>query len=269
MNSGNGESGMGNGDVDSSPDILGGAPPHVQHAPEPAADHHHPDAPPGGNPAVTRRRALTILGLLPLAGAASSLGAQQQGQQQQGRQGHATPNQPTQPPKPAQGAPKLGFLTRAEFRTVRVLADDVIPKDGRSGSATDAGVPEFIDFNLAVPETSEDTRVQFRGGLRWMDTESRRRFGVAYAAASRVQRHAILDDIAYPDRVKPEFRHGSTFFIRFRDMCASGFFSSAMGHQDLKWMGNTFNPSWEGCPPEALKKLGVTYDVMTTRVPVE
>ena len=29
---------------------------------------------------------------------------------------------------------------------MRVLADLIIPKDERSGSATDAGVPEFMDF---------------------------------------------------------------------------------------------------------------------------
>jgi hypothetical protein len=153
------------------------------------------------------------------------------------------------------------------MRTVRVLADDVLPKDARSGSATDAGVPEFMDFNLSVPETDEATRVAWRGGLRWIDTESKRRFGVAYASATRAQRHQILDDIAYPDRVKPEHRHGSTFFLRFRDLCASGFFSSAMGFRDLQWQGNAFNPKWEGCPPAALEKLGVSYDVMTSRVP--
>jgi hypothetical protein len=207
--------------------------------------------------------------MLPLAGAASALGAQQTGTQQGTRQGHATPNQPTQPPRPAQNTPKLAFFTRAELRTVRVLADDVIPKDARSGSATDAGVPEFMDFNLAAPETDEATRVAWRGGLRWLDTESRRRFHVAYATAKKAQRTAILDDIAYPDKVTPAMRPGNAFFMRFRDMCASGFFSSAIGHQDLKWMGNTFNPNWNGCPQAALDKLGVTYDVMTSRVPIE
>jgi gluconate 2-dehydrogenase gamma chain len=257
--------------VEDDSGILWGAPPENEGTADPSPDHHHPAAPEGGiappSP-IGRRRALQVLGLSALA--ATSLGAQQAGQQQQPRQGHATPNQPTQPPRAEPGSqPKLAFLTRAEFRTVGVLANDIIPKDARSGSATDAGVPAFMDFNLSVPETDENTRVQFRGGLRWLDTESRRRFNVPYARASQVQRRQILDDIAYPDKVKPEFRHGSTFFVRFRDMVASGFFSSAMGHQDLKWMGNTFNPKWDGCPPAALQKLGVTYDVMTSRVPVQ
>lgn len=269
-------------DVATGLHTMGGPPQHHDSA-EPPAGHHRPSAPigewtaastaestPDASPAtgpVSRRRALQVLGMLPLAGALSSaLGAQQAGTGgQQSQQGHATPNPPTQAPQPARNTPRLAFFTRAELRTVRVLADDVIPKDARSGSATEAGVPEFIDFNLSVPETDEATRVAWRGGLRWLDTETRRRHAVAYAAATRAQRHAILDDIAHPDKVRPELRHGSTFFLRARDMIASGFFSSAMGHRDLRWQGNTFNPAWNGCPPEALQKLGVDYDMMTPR----
>ena len=39
-------------------------------------------------------------------------------------------------------------FTAHEWDTVRVLVDLIIPKDERSGSATDAGVPEFMDFML-------------------------------------------------------------------------------------------------------------------------
>ena len=252
-----------------------GAPPQNQYAPEPLGGHHQSSAPVGETIGpVSRRRALQVLGFLPLA--AAGLAAQQQ---QQGtgtgtaghpaQSGHATPNPPAQPGQPAKNTPKAAFFTAREMRTVRVLANDIIPKDGRSGSATDAGVPEFIDFNLSVPETDENTRTAWRGGLRWLDTESKKRHGVAYASATTAQRHAILDDIAYPDKVTPELRPGSAFFMRARDMVASGFFSSAIGFQDLKWMGNTFNPNWNGCPQPALDKLGVSYDVMTSRVPVQ
>jgi hypothetical protein len=52
---------------------------------------------------------------------------------------------------------------------------------------------------------------------------------------------------------------GVSFFNRFRDLTASGFWSSAMGVKDLKYQGNTIVSEWKGCPPAALKKLGVTY----------
>jgi hypothetical protein len=61
-------------------------------------------------------------------------------------------------------------------------------------------------------------------------------------------------------------RYGVTFFNRFRDMTASGFFSSAMGWKDVQYVGNVFNPAYDGCPPAALQKLGVSYDLMQTRV---
>ncbi|HEX4934579.1 MAG TPA: hypothetical protein VFV33_15425, partial [Gemmatimonadaceae bacterium] len=99
-----------------------GAPPDNDVGAEPPAVHHHSTAPAGEGtapPPIGRRRALQVLGLSAIA--ATSLGAQQAGQQQP-RQGHATPNQPTQPPRPAQGQPKLAFFTRAEYRTVGVLA---------------------------------------------------------------------------------------------------------------------------------------------------
>jgi gluconate 2-dehydrogenase gamma chain len=160
-------------------------------------------------------------------------------------------------------APK--FFTRREWQTVRMLADYVIPRDARSGSATDAKVPEFMDFLLADKDASLTNQTSMRGGLAWIDAESRERFGRNFIAATDAQRRQILDDIAFPRRAKPEFSHGVAFFTRFRDMTASGFFSSATGWKDLQYIGNAFN-HWDGCPQPALAKLGVSYDLMNTRV---
>lgn len=168
----------------------------------------------------------------------------------------------------AGAAPGTLFFTPHELATVRVLADYVIPKDERSGSATDAKAPEFMDLMLADKETSEGAKVAMRGGLAWIDQESRNRFGKNFIAATDAQRRQILDDIAWPKKARPELSQGVSFFNRFRDATASAFFSSSMGWQDLRYMGNVFNPNWNGCPQPALDKLGVSYDVMKTRVPV-
>lgn len=216
---------------------------------------------------VSRRQALRVLGVVPLAGAALV----QPPTPQQPRQPHTTPNQPatqTRPAQPARNAPRRQFFTAREWRLAGVLADDVIPRDERSGSATEAGVVEFIDFHMSVPETTPETRVAMRGGLRWLDTECRRRHGVAYDRATPAQRHAILDDIAGPAAdVRPAMRPGAAFFARFRDLVGAGFFSSAMGWKDLQYMGNVFLPRWDGCPEPALAKLGVSHALMDTRVP--
>jgi gluconate 2-dehydrogenase gamma chain len=158
----------------------------------------------------------------------------------------------------AEYAPK--FFNAHEWRTVRVLADIVIPKDERSGSATDAKAPEFIDFMLADKETSENSKVSMRGGLAWLDAEHRKRFGKNFLNCTDAERRQILDDIAYPKKVTPELRRGSQWFDRFRNNVGAAFFSSAMGWKDLQYIGNTFNPNWQGCPPEATRKLGVSYE---------
>ena len=138
-----------------------------------------------------------------------------------------------------------------------MLADLVIPPDERSGGATDAGVPEFMDFMMLE---REDEQLWMRGGLAWLDAESERRFGRRFTAASDPQRRSLLDDIAWPARAEPRLSQGAAFFTAFRDLTASGFWSSKIGVADLEYQGNTVVPEWSGCPPEALRKLGVTYE---------
>jgi gluconate 2-dehydrogenase gamma chain len=151
-------------------------------------------------------------------------------------------------------APK--FFTPGEFRTARILADMIIPRDERSGSASDAGVLEFMDFTMIDRPNSQKW---MRAGLAWIDAQSSTRFGKAFADVTESQREAILNDIAWPARATPAMADGVSFFNRFRDMTASGFWSSQVGVKDLKYIGNTFAPNWNGCPPAALQKLGVTY----------
>ena len=156
----------------------------------------------------------------------------------------------------AGGKVQTGFFTPHEHDTVTMLADMIIPKDEHSGSASDAGVPEFMDFILVE---YPDGQTAIRGGLAWLDAECERRFGKVFVDCSEGQRKRVLDDIAWPKKARPEMSQGVAFFNRFRDFTASGFFSSRMGTEDLKYIGNVALPAWNGCPPEALQKLGVSY----------
>lgn len=148
------------------------------------------------------------------------------------------------------------FFTATEFRTARILADMIIPRDDRSGSASDAGVPEFMDFMMI---DRPDNQKWMREGLAWLDAQSSSRFSKPFAAATVSVREAILDDIAWPARAPVSMADGVSFFNRFRDLTATGFWSSRIGVKDLRYIGNTFVPEWNGCPPAALKKLGVSY----------
>ena len=146
------------------------------------------------------------------------------------------------------------FFTAHEWDTVRVLVDLIIPRDSRSGSATEAGVPEFMDFILTDQPTRQDA---MRGGLAWLDLECQRRFDKPFAGCTDTERRAVLDDISWPARARPEMSHGVRFFATFRDLTASGFWTSKMGIEDLAYQGNVYLQGWDGCPPEALRKLGI------------
>jgi hypothetical protein len=207
---------------------------------------------------VSRREMLALIGVVPLAAALGTTpdaveravqGAQQAAQQSK------------------QGVPfKPKFFSAQEWRTVRILADIVIPRDEHSGSATDAAVPEFMDFTM-VDRPSMQT--QMRGGLRWLDNESVDRFAVKFADATSAQRIAIVEDIAWPEKAKPELSQGVAFFNFFRDLTAGGFWSSKIGVKDIGYIGNTFVAKWDGCPPEANERLGVSHDLMKTRIPIQ
>jgi gluconate 2-dehydrogenase gamma chain len=149
------------------------------------------------------------------------------------------------------------FFTAAEFRTARILADMIIPRDERSGNASDAGVPEFMDFMMIDRPGNQKW---MRDGLAWLDAQSNTRFSKPFSDATPEQREQILNDIAWPARAPTTLTAGASFFNRFRDLTSSGFWSSRIGVKDLQYQGNLFVPEWNGCPPAALRKLGVSYD---------
>lgn len=202
---------------------------------------------------IGRRGLLKMIGAVPVAAALPLAEAEAQSAAQKARDGKAK-GKPFTP----------HFFTPREYATVRILVDMVIPRDERSGSATDALVPEFMDFILTdplAPERDREARqTQMRGGLTWLDVECGKRFGKGFTDCAEGERAGVLDDIAWPEKAKPELSHGVKFFNFFRDLTASGFWSSKMGVEDLQYTGNTFVAEWKGCPPEALRKLGLPVE---------
>jgi len=156
------------------------------------------------------------------------------------------------------------FFTAHEWKTVHILADIVVPKDEHSGSATDALVPEFLDNwmvdTLATERQREHRQTGMRGGLAWLDLECGERFGKSFAESTEAERLQVVDDIAWYKKAKPEHSQGVAFFNRYRDLTASGFWSSKVGVDDLQYTGNTFVAEWKGCPREVLEKLGLPTD---------
>ena len=147
------------------------------------------------------------------------------------------------------------FFTAHEMQTIGVLSDIIIPKDQVSGSATDAKVPDFIEF---IVKDKPDFQTPMRGGLRWLDIESNKRFNNAFKDCTPSQRIQIVDDIAYPLKAKPEMKQGVAFFNLMRNLTATGFYTSEIGVRDVGYMGNNPN-QWNGVPADVLKQYGLAY----------
>lgn len=145
------------------------------------------------------------------------------------------------------------FFDKHEMATIAILADIIIPRDAKSGSATDAKVPAFIEF---IVKDIPQHKVPMRGGLKWLDLECFKRFNKAFVDATPQQRIGIVDDIAYPKKAKPEMKTGVSFFNRMRELTASGFYTTAIGIKDIGYIGNTPN-QWAGVPIDVLKKYGM------------
>ena len=147
------------------------------------------------------------------------------------------------------------FFTQDEMATIAILADIIIPKDDVSGSATDAKVPEFIDF---IVNDMPEHQIPMRGGLRWLDMQCLKMFDKSFADCSEQQRIQIVDEIAYPEKAKPEMKQGVAFFNLMRNLTATGFYSTEMGWKDIGYVGNSPN-QWNGVPDDVLKQYGLAY----------
>jgi gluconate 2-dehydrogenase gamma chain len=145
------------------------------------------------------------------------------------------------------------FFTAHEMATITVLADIIIPKDAKSGSASDAKVPDFIEF---IVKDMPRHQVPMRGGLRWLDLQCLHRYNKTFVDASGAQQIEMVTEIAYPKKAKPEMHQGVSFFNRMRDLTATGFFTTKMGIEDLGYVGNAPN-KWTGVPPDVLKQYGM------------
>lgn len=151
------------------------------------------------------------------------------------------------------------FFDEHEMKTIRILTDIIIPKDETSGSATDAKVPEFIEF---IVKDMPRYQVPLRGGLKWLDLQCLQRFNSDFASCTPAQQLEVIDEIAYPEKARPEMKPGVAFFNLMRDLTACGFFTSEIGLKDLGYQGNRPN-QWDGVPQEVLDQYGLQYDART------
>ncbi|WP_420601161.1 gluconate 2-dehydrogenase subunit 3 family protein [Flagellimonas sp.] len=150
------------------------------------------------------------------------------------------------------------FFNEHEMETMAVLCNLILPATEDSGSATDAEVPDFIEFMAKdIPEL----QTPLRGGFMWLDHKSNTDYNLMFKSASEEQQKAILDIIAYPDPEVPtdEQPLQIQFFTLIRNLTVSGYYTTKMGIEDLGYKGNMPNV-WDGVPEDVLAQHNVAYD---------
>jgi hypothetical protein len=147
------------------------------------------------------------------------------------------------------------FFTANEMATITILGDIIIPKDDVSGSASDAKVPDFIEF---IVKDMPEHQTPMRGGLRWLDMQCLKRFDKAFKDCNHPQQMEMVDEIAWPKKAKPEMHQGVAFFNLMRNLTATGFYTSEIGVKDVGYIGNVPN-QWNGVPDDVLKQYNMVY----------
>src|SRR4051794_22362711 len=153
------------------------------------------------NEGVSRRNLFHIIGSVP---AAAALATGTAVAQNEGAHVHGAAAQSS---SAAKGPYKRQTFDDHQWKTVHVLCDLIIPADERSGSASQAGVPEFLDDWIAFrseQDRDQNFRAEILGGLMWLDRESNKLFGKDFADAPPEGQKKLLDRIAYPKKAAKE-----------------------------------------------------------------
>lgn len=159
-------------------------------------------------------------------------------------------------------------LTAAQLETTAELVDLILPGEGAIPAPSKVGVPAFVNEWVSAPYPDQHAdRVLIVNGLAWLDEESKVRNGVPFIRAEASAQKAILDDIAFKDKVKPGLEKPAEFFGRMRSLTLGAFYTTREGWTDIGYMGNTPGTGdYAGPTPEAaahikgvIESMGLTY----------
>ena len=129
----------------------------------------------------------------------------------------------------AGGPYKPKGFTDAEYKTIQVLCELIVPGAGQGNAA------EFIDLLASV---NPDLKAHWTGGLAWMDRWMERQNKVAFSAATPAQQTALLDIIAYRKNATGDNAPGVRFFELARRMTVDAYYTSPAGIKEIGYLGN-------------------------------
>jgi len=140
------------------------------------------------------------------------------------------------------------FFPAGQYKTLQALCQTIIPPEGETGGALEAGAPEWIDL---ITSENPEYQLALGGGLMWLDSTCNDRYGKAYMDCSPAQQKEVLDLIAYRKNAveNPALSQGVEFFACLRNLTTDGFFTSEIGIKYLGYIGNLHVKEFTGCPP--------------------
>ena len=131
-------------------------------------------------------------------------------------------------PRPSHYQPR--FFTAAEYQTISVLTELILPADESPGAQA-AGVSEFIDFLAAHGE--EELR-PMRAGLTRLNARAE---GGSFVALSPEKQEALLRSMT-----------GDPFFRLIRRYTVMGYYTSRIGLEELDYPGLKLYSHSPECP---------------------
>jgi gluconate 2-dehydrogenase gamma chain len=160
--------------------------------------------------------------------------------------------------KKTAGVYKPKLFNAHDYATLRRLAELIIPADDVSGSAVEAGAPQFIDL---IASNNQDIGLRLGGGLAWLDRQTEAKHGKGFVDCTPAQQTEMLDRIAFREKAGPEMGPGVEFFRWMRRLTADAFYTSPIGIKDVGYVGNKGMTTFQ-VPASALeyaaKRSGLT-----------
>lgn len=144
----------------------------------------------------------------------------------------------------AQAAPKLAFLSPAQYATVDAVAETIIPADAHSPGAKAARVADYVD--LLLNESDAATKEGWASGLAALDAASGERYKAPFAKITAAQQLEMLTALS-ANEASPQTPL-EQFFTATKDATIRGYYTSEIGiHKELQYKGNQFLPEFVGC----------------------
>ena len=160
-------------------------------------------------------------------------------------------------------------MTDAQLRIAASLCDMILPADDASPSASQVGVPAFIDEWVSAPYPDQQRdRETVLEGLQWLESTCSSRFGARFAEAKDAERRSLLDSIAFEENVEPGLEQQRDFFTLYRNLTMSAFYATQEGMADIGYIGNTpIAGEYPGPTPEALAHLEKALNSLGLEMP--